>query len=427
MARGGVVFRLLKPCAVAAFLIVVASCGGGGAPSGPEVVRITIAGMPGTPLAPMQTAQLTATATYSDGTLEDVSGAATWDSTNRDVVTVSSAGLATATGAGKAEVSAVFAGVRGAAAGDVVALPSAYLIDGLDYAFDYQLDTLGRVINYRISRRDGVSYPTDPWADPHPKQCTGNLRGSYSCSATTYSGYYIWSMTGEAGRLVTIPIFCTGCFSYTYVYGENGLVQFKKEGHTGTIHQTGPTTTMTLAYDAAGRPNDVQTSCYGRVSDGFGYRVEKTARITLDSLGRLLHEDVTTVVIPFPALEWNTPDTSECTTTDALDWTYDAIGYMKTAGSTEYTADADGWLTSRRRVSGADTLVDTYAITRFGGRVAEEQFTQAEPSACYTERSDSQRVRYEWRRLPTEPLFVPRALTGKNGADYLGIISSHSR
>jgi len=87
--------------------------------------------------------------------LKDISDTAAWDSTNRDVITVSPAGLVTATGPGNAEVSAVFASVRGAAAAEVVALPSAYLIDGLEYAFDYQLDALGRVVSYRISGATG--------------------------------------------------------------------------------------------------------------------------------------------------------------------------------------------------------------------------------------------------------------------------------
>jgi len=416
MAREGFVRRFLKPCAVAALIVVVGACGGDGAPALPEVVRVTVAGMPDLPLAPMQTAQLTASATYSDGMLKDVSGEAAWDSTNRDVITVSPAGLINATGPGKAKVSAVFAGVRGAAAGEVVALPSAYLIDGLDYAFDYQLDAQGRVVSYQISRRDGVSYPTAPTADPHPRECTGSLRGSYSCSATSYNS----SMAGEEGRLVAIP---TGfIYAYTYVYGENGLSRFEREMRSGSVHQTA-LTTMTLAYDAAGRLSEVRTSCY-ELYWGYGYSAEKTARIALDSQDRLLHEDVTTVLVPIP--DWLPPPAVACST-DILDWTYDAAGYMKTAGATEYTADADGWLTSRRRVSGADTVVDIYRITRFGARVAEEQFTQAEPSAFYTARSDSQRVRYEWGRLPGEPLFVPRAPTGKNGADYLGVISSHHR
>jgi hypothetical protein len=58
--------------------------------------------------------------------------------------------------------------------------------------------------------------------------------------------------------------------------------------------------------------------------------------------------------------------------------------------------------------------------------VAEESFTQAEQRAHYVF-SELQRVRYEWGRLPGEPLFVPRAPTGLNGADYFGIVSSHHR
>jgi hypothetical protein len=229
-------------------------------------------------------------------------------------------------------------------------------------------------------------------------------------------------MTGEAGRLVAMvggaPAYALPT-SFTYVYGQPGLVQFTQKTVTASAHFWG-SMTGTLAYDELGRLSEVRTLC--AFAHDYESRMEKTASVTLDSQGRLMHEDVTTIYIPNPYA----PSLVPCPA-DTVTWTYDAVGYMKTAGSTEYTADADGWLTSRRRVSGADTLVDTYAITRFGRRVAEEQFTQAEPSAFYTERSDSQRVRYEWGRLPTEPLFVPRALTGKNGADYLGIISSHNR
>lgn len=96
-----------------------------------------------------------------------------------------------------------------------------------------------------------------------------------------------------------------------------------------------------------------------------------------------------------------------------------------------YAVDPDGWLLTRsQRVEMGDAITseitDTFAIVRFGGRVAEEEFTQAEPSGFYGGRRQ-QRLRYEWGRLPTEPLFVPRALTGLQGADYFGIISSHHR
>jgi hypothetical protein len=125
-------------------------------------------------------------------------------------------------------------------------------------------------------------------------------------------------------------------------------------------------------------------------------------------------------------------------------WTYDGAGLMEQAVSTQtadygvvsttstrYAFDSYGWLTSRvvrsalRDQSPTETA-DTYAIIRWGAHIAEEQFTQAEPKDFYTARA-SQRVRYEWGRLPTEPTFVPRALTGLNGADYFGIISSHHR
>jgi hypothetical protein len=413
MGSAGLVRRFLKPYAVAAIMTVLAACGGGGAPPAPEVVRITVAGMPSAPLAPMQTAQLTASAIYSDGAAQDVTSAATWDSTDRSVLTASPAGLVTATGPGKADVVAVFAGVRGAVTGEVVALPSAYLIGGLEYAFDYQLDAQGRVASYRISQREGVSYPNAPAIDYNLKECTGNLRGSYSCSGINYNPT---SMTGEAGRLVAMR----GFSSFTYVYGPTELLQFKREMLSGSIHQTA-SETLALTYDPLGRLSEVSKVCVSNYW-GYGGRTEKTARIALDPQGRLLREDVTTIVIPDPY----TGETTSCPP-DTVAWAYDPAGYMKTAGSTEYTAEAEGWLTSRRRVVGANTVVDTYAITRFGGRVAEEQFTQAEPSAFYTARSDSQRVRYEWGRLPTEPLFVPRALTGLKGADYLGVISSHHR
>jgi len=94
---------------------------------------------------------------------------------------------------------------------------------------------------------------------------------------------------------------------------------------------------------------------------------------------------------------------------------------MKTAGSTEYTADADGWLTSPPEDVRERTLSSTPTPSpACGGRVVEEQFTQAEPSAFYTERS-----RFAARPLRVEPaadraLFVPRATNRRNGADYLG-------
>lgn len=419
MARAGFALRLLKPCAAAACLVVLSACGGDGAPTSPEVVRVTVAGMPTAPLTPMQSTRLAASATYSDGAVTDVTGVAAWDSTDVGVIDVSPAGLATATGPGRADVSAAFAGVRGTVAGEVVALPSAYLIDGLEYAFSYQLDAQGRVVGYRISQREGLTYPYTPSGDRNLRECTGNLRGSYVCTAT---GFLRHEMIGQDGRLTSMrfAVINEGT-SFTYSYGQTGLVQFEQNWETRYPRWT--KTTETLAYDALGRLGGVRTVCRSWEA-GYEGLIEKTARIMLDTKGRLMSEDVTTIFIPSPSPYY--ARTVPCPA-DTGTWTYDDAGRMKTAGSTVYTVDTDGWLTGRRRVEGSNTVVDTYAITRFRGWVAEEQFTQAEPRAFYTARSDSQRVRYEWGRLPVEPLFVPRALTGLEGADYLGVISSHHR
>lgn len=59
------------------------------------------------------TAQLTATATLSNGTTENRTSTATWASDNAAVATVSPAGLVTAIATGDATVSATISGVRG--------------------------------------------------------------------------------------------------------------------------------------------------------------------------------------------------------------------------------------------------------------------------------------------------------------------------
>ena len=55
--------------------------------------------------APGQTTQLTLEATLSDGSKKDVTSTAQWLSSNKNVVTVSPAGLAMAVDFGKASVS----------------------------------------------------------------------------------------------------------------------------------------------------------------------------------------------------------------------------------------------------------------------------------------------------------------------------------
>jgi len=121
-------------------------------------------------------------------------------------------------------------------------------------------------------RRDGFSYPTDPTADPHPKECTE------ACAAVTHVRCRLQRLDDRRSRPPRGNR--TGFFyAYTYVYGENGWCNSRRDA-VGSIHQTG-LTTMTLAYDAAGRL--ARSDVVLQPVLGYGYRdSEKTRRIALD-------------------------------------------------------------------------------------------------------------------------------------------------
>jgi hypothetical protein len=73
-------------------------------PPAPTITRIEIAG-PDT-IPPAQTAQFTATAHQSDGSIRDITSQATWRSSRTAVLTVSASGLATAHDRGESTISA---------------------------------------------------------------------------------------------------------------------------------------------------------------------------------------------------------------------------------------------------------------------------------------------------------------------------------
>lgn len=82
------------------------------APSSASLTSLTIAGNP-TLKGIGQTAQFSATAKFSDGTSQDVTSKATWQSGNTSDVTVSGSGLVTGTGYGETTLSAAYQGMSG--------------------------------------------------------------------------------------------------------------------------------------------------------------------------------------------------------------------------------------------------------------------------------------------------------------------------
>lgn len=75
----------------------------------------TVAGVTVTGSAPAvgTTSQLTATAMMSDGTSQDVTSQASWQSSNAAAATVSSSGIVTAVGAGATTVTATYQNASG--------------------------------------------------------------------------------------------------------------------------------------------------------------------------------------------------------------------------------------------------------------------------------------------------------------------------
>jgi hypothetical protein len=124
------------PVAVALFL---ASCGGRQpsaptsptptpapsvptpSPPSPTVMSVSVTSVPA-PAYPGQSMQLMARAAFSNGTSQDVTSQATWDSSNAVVATVSSTGLLSTAGIGSADIRATYQGITGSA--QVTVVPS---------------------------------------------------------------------------------------------------------------------------------------------------------------------------------------------------------------------------------------------------------------------------------------------------------------
>jgi hypothetical protein len=97
---------------------LLAGCGGSSSsstPSTPGAPTPTVSSvtMNGTPPALGETAQFTATATLSNGTTQDVTSQATWQSSNAAVATVTPTGIVRSVAAGEADISATYSSVSG--------------------------------------------------------------------------------------------------------------------------------------------------------------------------------------------------------------------------------------------------------------------------------------------------------------------------
>lgn len=116
-SRDGSSSQPTRHLAIAALALAIAAassaCEGSlTAPGGPSLVSVTVMGNTA-PRVPGQTHQLTAAANLSDGSTQNVSGLATWESSNPAVATVTTTGLVTAVAPGQAHITAAYQGQAG--------------------------------------------------------------------------------------------------------------------------------------------------------------------------------------------------------------------------------------------------------------------------------------------------------------------------
>ena len=108
-----VLSRSLSLIVLGATLSYLVACGGGG---GSQQMGRSLQGLQISPTNPQavigQSLQLTATASYSDGTTQDVTGQAAWSSSNTAVATAQAGGLVDAVAAGVSSIGASLSGVN---------------------------------------------------------------------------------------------------------------------------------------------------------------------------------------------------------------------------------------------------------------------------------------------------------------------------
>src|SRR5438270_293833 len=108
--------RWLGAVTIAATMAVLLwACGSGSTstPSAPSTPTLSSVGVTGTTPAIGASSQFTATANLSNGTNQNVTNQAAWQSSSTSVATTSSSGLVTAVGAGEADIRATYQNVAG--------------------------------------------------------------------------------------------------------------------------------------------------------------------------------------------------------------------------------------------------------------------------------------------------------------------------
>ncbi|MEF3313803.1 S-layer homology domain-containing protein [Paenibacillus sp. GYB004] len=155
-----------------------------------------------------ETAQVTLTAHWSDGTVTDVTQTAEWSSSHPPVANVNSTGLVTAAGVGQTTVEASYAGFTVQVPVQVTIPPAEPTVTGLTYSpLQINLQTVGETAQVTLTAHWSDGTVTDvtqtaEWSSSHPPVANVNSTGLITAAGTgqtTVEASY-------AGFTVQVPI-----------------------------------------------------------------------------------------------------------------------------------------------------------------------------------------------------------------------------
>ncbi len=206
--------RTFVPLVLVAAAALAAACGGSSSPAPAPTPTVTAVAITGNDLVggtlgisgpSGTTSQLTATATMSDKTTQNVTSQATWQSGNTAVATVSTGGLVTAVGNGQTDIRATYQGVTGTAPAIVT------LIDLNGTWTGSATDSTGQfIVSLTITQTGANVTGTATLSDQRNGSVigTGNISGTLNgptltFTITTHSSSCTITLTGTTTGIVT--------------------------------------------------------------------------------------------------------------------------------------------------------------------------------------------------------------------------------
>jgi outer membrane protein assembly factor BamB len=201
--------------------------------SAPPAALVSIAVTPAAPtISVSKSLQLTATGTYSDNSVQDVTAQVTWKSLDTAKATVDATGLVTGVDYGSATVTATLGAVSGSATVKIFQ-PNPSPVPPLSQAVAYQIDaahaghaTFGSPLSFPVNPTWSV---TLNGAVSYPLIADGKVFVTTSSSGTGGYGTTLYALDKQTGGTVWGPVAIPGTYSWSghaYDHGKIFVVNF---------------------------------------------------------------------------------------------------------------------------------------------------------------------------------------------------------